>query len=196
MHRLGDHLGFPRRLTRDKVLEVLSLSFELENSYLLLFSLSFRQLFQAFVLLRLSFVIVFSFASFSFVRLSSVCFSSTSLFSSFRLVLSPFALTFLVLLLIFFPRVKALLPRFVPYVVFCPTNGAKHGTRKTWAWWSCAPRLPLANTIALGLVLCLVHLFHGRDDQHHGCRCLVLVLVGKIRITPHIASGQRPLLGS
>ena len=130
MPRLGVHLGFPRRLTREKVLEVLSLSFELENSLLLLFSLSFRQLFQGLLLLRLSFVIVFSFASFSFVRLSSVCFSFTSLFSSFRLVLSPFALTFLVLLLIFFPRVKALLPRFVSYVVFCPTIGAKHGGEK------------------------------------------------------------------
>ena len=130
MRRLGVHLGLPRRLTREKVLEVLSLPFELENSLSLLFSLSFRPLLQAFLFLRLSFVVVFSFASFSFVRLSSVRFSSTSFFSSFRLVLSPFVLTFLVLLLIFFPRVKALLPRFVSYVVFCPTIGAKYGGEK------------------------------------------------------------------
>ena len=123
MRRLGVHLRFPRRLTREKVFEVLSLPFQLENSFSLLFSLSFRQLFQAFLLLRLSFVIVFSFASFSFVRLSSVRLSSTSLFSSFRLVLSPFALTFLRLLLLFFPRVKAVLPRLVSYVVFCPQLG-------------------------------------------------------------------------
>ena len=127
MRRLGVHLGFPRRLTREKVFEVLSLPFQLENSFSLFFSLSFRQLFQAFLLLRLSFVVVFSFASFFFVRLSFVGFSSTSFFSSFRLVLSPFALTFLRLLLLFFPRVKAVLPRFVSYVVFCPTIGAKHG---------------------------------------------------------------------
>ena len=126
MHRLGVHLGFPRRLIREKVIEVLSLPFQLENSFLLLFSLSFR-LFQAFLLLRLSFVILFFFASFSFVRLSSVRFSSTSFFSSFRLVLSPFALTFLRLLLLFFPRVKPVLPRLVSYVLFCPTIGAKHG---------------------------------------------------------------------
>ena len=127
MRRLRVHLGFPRRLTREKVLEVLSLPFQLENSFSLLFSLSFGELFQAFLPLRLSFVVAFSFASFSFVRLSSVRFSSTSLFSSFRLVLSPFALTFLRLLLLFFPRVKAVLPRLVSYVVFCPTIGAKHG---------------------------------------------------------------------
>ena len=127
MRRLGVHLGFPRRLTRKKVLEVLSLSFELENSFSILFSLSFRQLFPAFLLLRLFFVIVFSFASFSFVRLSSVRFSSTSFFSSSRFVLSPFALTVLRLLLLFFPRVKAVLPRLVSSVVFCPTIGAKHG---------------------------------------------------------------------
>ena len=127
MRRLGVHLGFPRRLTREKVLEVLSLPFELENSLLFLFSLSFGQLFQAFLLLRLSFVVVFSFASFSFVCRSSDRFSSTSFFSSFRLVLSPFAFTFLRLLLIFFPRVKALLPCLVSYVGFCPTIGAKHG---------------------------------------------------------------------
>ena len=127
MRRLGVRLGFPRRLTREKVLEVLSLPFQLENSFSLLFSLSFPQLFQAFLLLRLSFVIVFSFASFSFVRLSSVRFSSTSFFSPFRLVLSPFSLTFLRLLLLFFPRVKAVLPRLVPYAVLCPTIGAKHG---------------------------------------------------------------------
>ena len=113
MRPLVVHLGFHRRLTCEKVLEVPSLPFELENSLSLLFSLSFRQLFQAFLLLRLSFVVVFSFASFSFVRLSSVRFSSTSFFSSFRLVLSPFVLTFLRLLFIFFPRVKALLPRLV-----------------------------------------------------------------------------------
>ena len=122
MRRLGVHLGFPRRLTCEKVLEVLSLPFQLENSFSLLLSLSFRQLFQAFLLLRLSFVVVFSFASFSFVR-----FSSTSFFSSFRSVLPLFALTFLRLLLLFFPRVKAVLPRLVSYVVFCPTIGAKHG---------------------------------------------------------------------
>ena len=130
MRCLGVHLGFPRRLTREKVFEVLSLSFELENSFSLLFSLSFRQLFQAVLLLRLSFVIVFSFASSSFVRLSSVRFSSTSFFSFFRLVLSPFALTFLRLLLLFFPRVKV--PRLVSYVVFCPTIGAKQGGKELW----------------------------------------------------------------
>ena len=154
MH-LGVHLSFPLSLSRKKVLEVLRLPFEPENSLTLLFLLSFGQLFQTFLFLRLSFVVTFSFASFSCVSLSSVCFSSTSFFfsfgASFRMVLSSFALTFVGVSLVSFSSVKALLPHLVPHVVLCPVIGAKHGGQELGRLRVVLFDLPLPIPLSLAL---------------------------------------------
>ena len=132
--RLRVHLGFPLSLSRESVLGVLRLPFELENSLTLRLLLSFRQLFQALLFRRLFFVVTSSFSSFFFVCLSCVRFSPFSFFFSFqaslRFVLSSFALTFLRLSLVFPTRVKALLPRLASHVVFCPAIGAIHGGKE------------------------------------------------------------------